>query len=70
MGTFMVNHTISVTLEVVNEGVVLVAKAGSDPELALNIIKTSSARSAILDRFSTWTSPLFPTTVHEHGHGY
>jgi 3-hydroxyisobutyrate dehydrogenase/2-hydroxy-3-oxopropionate reductase len=52
MGTFaklVVNHIICVTLEAMNEGMMLATKAGLDPDVMMNIIQSSRARSGIIE---------------------
>jgi 3-hydroxyisobutyrate dehydrogenase-like beta-hydroxyacid dehydrogenase len=45
----VVNLVVATTLEAFNEGMVLATKAGIDPDLMLQIIQSSRARSGIID---------------------
>lgn len=52
MGAFaklVVNNIIAVTLQAMNEGLLLAAKAGVDADVMLSIIQTSRARSGIIE---------------------
>jgi 3-hydroxyisobutyrate dehydrogenase-like beta-hydroxyacid dehydrogenase len=61
----VVNLIIAVTLEAMNEGMVLATKAGIDPEIMLQVIQSSRARSGIIEMKSPQVlkrdfSPFFP----------
>lgn len=68
MGSYaklVVNFIIAASLEAMNEGVVLATKAGVDPEVMLQIIQTSRARSGIIEMKAPQVlkrdfSPFFP----------
>jgi 3-hydroxyisobutyrate dehydrogenase-like beta-hydroxyacid dehydrogenase len=45
----VVNLVVATTLEAFNEGMVLATKAGIDPDLMLQILQSSRARSGIID---------------------
>lgn len=45
----VVNHIIAVTLQAMNEGMLLAAKAGVDADIMLSIIQSSRARSGIIE---------------------
>lgn len=68
MGSYaklVVNFIIAASLQAMNEGVVLATKAGVDPEVMLQIIQTSRARSGIIEMKAPQVlkrdfSPFFP----------
>jgi 3-hydroxyisobutyrate dehydrogenase-like beta-hydroxyacid dehydrogenase len=68
MGSYaklVVNFIIATTLQAMNEGVVLATKAGIDPEVMLQVIQSSRARSGIIDMKAPQVlkrdfSPFFP----------
>lgn len=45
----VVNHIIAVTLQAMNEGLLLATKAGVDPDIMLSVIQSSRARSGIIE---------------------
>jgi 3-hydroxyisobutyrate dehydrogenase-like beta-hydroxyacid dehydrogenase len=61
----VVNLIIAVTLQAMNEGIVLAAKGGIDPDIMVQIIQSSRARSGIIEMKSPQVlkrdfSPFFP----------
>ena len=61
----VVNLIIALTLQAMNEGMVLATKAGIDPEIMVQIIQSSRARSGIIEMKAPQVlkrdfSPFFP----------
>lgn len=70
----VVNLIIAGTLQVMNEGLVMATKAGLDPQVLLQVIQSSRARSGIIDMKAPQVlkrdfSPFFPLRLMDKDMG-